>query len=148
METSSTEQLLERDAGPALVQITPSMLRGTWDYVGPFLERICAESEGELTIARIAANLEHWPMLAILSGDQLQAVMLTYLSERDDGSRTLHCMGASGEDAGSWPQVDDQFDAIAKSLGCSRVRIDKARKGWLKTLPHWKWIGVVLEREI
>lgn len=144
METSSAEQLVE----PRLIHVEPQRLPQAWPYIEPILADVCAKSDGEISINRILANLENWPILVIVNGDHLQAVMVTYVSEHEDGARTLHCLAAGGDAAAEWPKVDEQFDAFARSLGCTRVRIDRARKGWLKTLPHWTWVGVVLEREI
>jgi hypothetical protein len=150
LEASSTEHVLERNEAPAplLVHIKPQMLPSAWQYIEPILQKACDESGGEMSIDRILANIEHWPILAIVAGDRIQAVMVTYLSASENGERKLHCMMAAGDSAHEWPNVDDQFDEFARSLGCTKVRIDCARKGWLKTLPHWKWVGVVLEREI
>lgn len=150
METSSAEHVLERPSEPApfLFHIEPHMMPQAWPVIEPILSKACSESEGEVTINRILANLEHWPILAIVRGDEVQAVMVTYLSEREGGGRTLHCMLAGGSDARGWTHVDDQFDEFARSFGCDRVRIDRARKGWAKTLPHWKIRGYVMEREI
>ena len=151
METSSTEQLLSEHApAPFLIHIEPQMMPQAWPVIEPILAKACAESAGEFTLNRILQSLEHWPILAIVRGADVQAVMVTCISIRADGARVLDCLLASGDHASDWPLVDDEFDDFARGFGCVAVRIPRARKGWLKALPHWKLTGqfVTLEREI
>ena len=147
MEESSAEQLLSADA-PRLVWIEPQQLPRVWPFIEPVLQKACSESRGEFSIQRIVANLENWPLLAIVREEGVQAVMVTCVTQMPDNTRVLDCLLAAGEAAKDWPLVDEEFDAFAKQFGCSRVRIPCARKGWLKTLPHWRIRGYVLEREI
>ena len=151
METHSPEHVLEREApAPFLVHIAPGIMQQAWPVIEPLLAKACDESRGEFTLRTILENLEHWPMLAIVSGDAVQAVMVTCITIRADGSRVLDCLLASGDHAADWPLVDEEFDDFARGFGCVAVRIPRARKGWLKALPHWKLTGqfVTLEREI
>lgn len=150
METSSTEHVLSEHAeapSPFLVHIAPSMMEQAWEHIEPLLSKACAESRGEFSIPLILANLEHWPILAIVRGDRVQAVMVTCVSIQPH-RRVLDCILASGDHAKDWPLVDEDFDAFARGFGCSAVRIPHARKGWQRTLPHWDWTGIVLERKI
>ena len=146
METREPEQLLEQDA-PRLIWIEPQHLPSAWPHIEPVLQKACEESRGEFSIQRIMANLEHWPILAIVRGAEVQAVMVTCVTQLPT-RRVLDCLLAAGEGARDWPAVDEEFDAFAKQFGCEAVRIPCARKGWLKTLPHWRIRGYVLEREI
>jgi len=123
-----------------------------WGHIEPLLRKACEVSEGEFTLAGVLHNLgvndgvEAWRLLAIEDGERVKAVMAVCITQRGDGSRSLDCLLASGDHAKEWPQVDDDFDAYAKRFGCSRVRIPRARKGWLRTLPHWRISGYFLER--
>lgn len=146
METSGTSELLNRDL--VLIHIKPQDLRQAWSVIEPLLQKACDETRGEIDMPTIIANLENWPILSIARDGAPMAVMVTCVTTRADGARTLECLVASGEDAREWPLVDDQFDAFAHALGCTRVRIPCARKGWLKRLGHWKMRGYVLERAI
>jgi len=78
----------------------------------------------------------------------VQAVMVVAITQLDDGKRRLHCVLAGGERSGEWPEVDPEFDALARSWGCTSIRIGCARKGWAKKLPHWRIQGYVMERDI
>lgn len=148
MEAVSTEHVLERQEAKAfLLHISPSLMPQAWPVIEPILSKACEESRGQFTLEAILRNLEHWPILAIVRGDAVQAVMVTCITQQENG-RVLDCLLAGGDSAKDWPEVDDEFDAFARGFGCVSVRIPCARKGWLKTLPHWKWVGVVLEREI
>lgn len=140
----------ERTDAPFLVHIQPSMMPQAWPVIEPILAKGCEDSRGEFSLNAILANLEHWPILAIVRGDRVQAVMVTGISVRADGARVLDCLLAAGDHAHDWPLVDDQFDDFARGFGCVAVRIPRARPGWVKTLPHWKLTGkfVSLEREI
>lgn len=112
------------------------------------VERACNESDGEITLNDVLANLEHWPILVLVRESKPQAVMVVAIVQRGDGQRRLDCLLASGHDAYEWPEVDDQLDAFAREFGCSSIRIPRARKGWLKVLKHWDLRGYVLDREI
>lgn len=116
------------------------MMEQAWPHIEPLLTKACADSRGEFSIPLILANLEHWPILAIVSGDRVQAVMVTCVSQQPH-RRVLDCLIASGDDAAAWPAVDDDFDKFARGYGCAGVRIPKARPGWVKHLPHWKITG-------
>lgn len=144
METREPEQLLD---APRLVWIEPQHLPSVWPLIEPILQKACEEARGEFSINAILANIEHWPILAIARGNDVQAVMVTCVTQLAN-KRVLDCLLAGGEGARDWPQVDDEFDAFARQLGCEAVRIPCARKGWLKTLPHYKIRGYVLERQI
>lgn len=132
------------------MHILPQQLPAVWEFIEPLLSKACAESRGEFTVHRVLENLEHWPIVAIVQGDEVQAVMVTCVTLRADGKLILDCLLAAGENAHEWPFVDGEFDQFARALGCTMVRIPRGRKGWLKTLPHWKLTGtfVTLEREI
>ncbi len=150
METSGASELLSEAQPLRLIAIEPQYLPQAWDHIAPFLEKACAESRGEFTLNRILANLEHWPIIAIAAGDEVRAVGVTCVTTREGRAPRLDILLASGEDAKVWPEVDDQLDALARALGCSSVCIPFGRKGWTKTLPHWRLVGtfVMLEREI
>ena len=152
MEANTAEHVLNgHEPEPRqLVHILPQQLPNVWDLIEPVLSKACADSGGEFSLNRILANLEHWPILAMVRGDDVQAVMVTCVTLRADGVRVLDCLLAGGDHAKEWPFVDSDFDEFARALGCSVVRIPRGRKGWLKTLPHWKLTGsfVTLEREI
>ncbi len=150
MEKSSAEQLLSEPASaPFLVHIEPQMMPQAWPVIEPILAKACAESAGEFTLNRILQSLEHWPILAIVRGDRVQAVMVTCLTREED-RMVLDCLLAGGDGASDWPLVDSEFDTFARGFGCAAVRIPLARKGWLKVLPHWRLVatGYRLEREI
>jgi hypothetical protein len=132
---------------PVLVLIEPHMLQAGWPHIGPMLEQACADSRGQFNVATILANLENWPILGIVKGGKLQAVMVTCIVQLE-GRRVLDCLLATGDQAKQWPAVDDAFDDFARQFGCSSVRIPCARKGWAKALPHWRIVGYVMEREI
>lgn len=149
METHGSEHVLNGhdEPAPCLVHIAPQMMPEAWPAIAPLLERACAESRGEFTINRILANLENWPVLAIVKGEAVQAVMVTCITQYED-KRVMDCLLASGDQAKEWPAVDEAFDAFARGFGCSVLRIPCARKGWAKTLSHWKIRGYVMERAI
>lgn len=154
MEAHSEKLVLTDKPQPFLVAITVNDLPNVWDRICPQLERACAESRGEFTIPGILHNMglhdgvERWRLLAIVRGAEVQAVMVVCITAKGDGSRVLDCLLASGDHAKEWPLVDDEFDAYARDYGCKRVRIPHARKGWQRTLPHWQWTGIVLERAV
>lgn len=156
MEASITEHVLNGHSEPApfLVSLGVNDLPNVWDAIEPLLSKACAESRGEFTIPGILHNMglndgvEMWRLLAIVRGDEVQAVMVVCVTLRGDGRRTLDCLLAGGDRASDWPKVDPEFDAFARQNGCTSVRIPCARKGWAKTLPHWKIRGYVMEREI
>lgn len=145
------ELLSERPKPPLhLVYIEPKRLPTAWEHIAPLLEKACAESQGEFSLHTILANLEHWPIIAIVDMDGVRAVGVTCVTGREGRPPRLDILLASGEDAKVWPQVDDQLDVFARELGCSAVCIPRGRKGWAKTLPHWRLKGtfVMLERDV
>lgn len=154
--TLESEHVLNGHSEPApfLVSLGVNDLPNVWDAIEPLLSKACAESRGEFTVPGILHNMgindgvEMWRLLAIVRGDEVQAVMVVCVTQMGDGSRVLDCLLAGGDRAKDWPAVDPEFDAYARSYGCSRVRIPCARKGWAKTLPHWKIRGYCLERNI
>lgn len=156
METRGAEHVLERSDAPYLVTLGINDLPHVWSAVEPVLKQACDDSRGEFSIPQILhrmgieTGVADWFLLAIIRGEAVQAVMVACVTVRLSGERVLDCLLASGEDAKQWPLVDPQFDEIARALGCTSVRIPFARKGWLKTLPHWRLVatGYVLEREI
>lgn len=152
MEADSQEQLLaEPRALPLrLILIEPQYMPQAWEHIAPLLEKACAESRGEFSLNRILQNLEHWPIIAIVDGEAVRAVGVTCVTMREGRPPRFDILLASGDDAKVWPQVDDQLDELARAFGCVSVCIPYGRKGWTKTLPHWRLLGtfVMLEREI
>lgn len=142
------------EAEPYLVHLHVNDLPKVWGAIEPVLRKACEDSRGMHTVENVLAQMglhdgvERWRLLAIIDHDQVQAVMVVRVEQQLDGKRRLHCMMAGGERSGDWPSVDPEFDALAREWGCTAVRIDCARKGWAKKLPHWSIIGYVMEREI
>lgn len=155
MEASSAEHVLSErpDRELHLVSLGVNDLPHVWERVEPILARACAESRGEFSLPQILAEMgihdgvERWRLLVLLADSQPQAVMVVCITQRGE-DRVLDCLLAGGERSRDWPKVDDEFDAFARANGCSRVRVPCARKGWAKTLPHWKIRGYVMEREV
>lgn len=154
MEAHSEDLVLTDPPLPFLMAVTVNDLPTLGELVAPLLVRACQESRGEFTIPGILHNMglhdgvERWRLLAIVRAGVVQAVMVVCITARGDGSRVLDCLLAAGDHAKDWPLVDDEFDAYARDYGCTKVRIPHARKGWQRTLPHWDWTGIVLERAV
>lgn len=148
-----SESMVSETPQKRLVVIAPNDLPSWWPELEPMVKKACDESRGRFTLPMIFYQLglqdgiERWRMLAIDAGDRVQAFMcVAILQEGQD--RVLSCVLAGGERAKEWPEVDPQFDELARAWGCVRHRIEFARKGWAKALPHWKTIGYVMEREV
>lgn len=147
------QQLVNEEPQKRLVALTPNDLPTWWDEIGPLVSKACEESRGRFTIPMVLHNLglsdgiERWRMLVIDNGQAIQAFMCVGILQEGD-ERVLSCILAGGDHAKEWPEVDEQFDALARAWGCGKHRIEFARKGWAKTLPHWKIIGYVMEREV
>lgn len=154
MEAYSEERVLRDPPPPFLIALTVNDLPNVWDRISPVLEKACNGSRGEFTLPGILHNMglndgiERWRLLALARGADVQAVMVVCVTAKGDGSRVLDCLLASGDHAKEWPLVDNEFDAYAREHGCTKVRIPHARKGWQRTLPHWEWTGIVLEKTV
>ena len=153
METHSEEHVLNGHSEPKtfLVSLGVNDLPNVWGAIEPVLSKACADSRGEFTIPGILHNMglndgvEMWRLLAIVRGDELQAVMVVCVTQLDDGCLSLDCLLAGGDRAKDWVKVDPEFDAFARQRGCRKVRIPRARTGWPQILPHWRITGVWLE---
>lgn len=138
---------------PYLVEISINDLPNVWGAIEPVLRKACEASREQFTVERVLAEMglhdgvERWKLLAIINGDDVQAVMAVCITLRG-AERVLDCVLAGGDHAKEWPLVDDQFDELARDWGCASVRIPHARKGWAKSLPHWRVTGYVMEREV
>lgn len=162
METGGAEQLLSDEPKLLLRLLSINDMPRAWEQVEPLLKRACAFSAGEMTPELVLAGMglhdgvERLRMLAIVEDERITSIMVVAVSQLPDG-RVLDCLLVGGDEdleggmIRSWAPFETVMDEWARrELGCSKVRITRGRKGWLKALSHWRLVGsfVMLEREL
>lgn len=148
METSSAEQLLE-PVPLRLAVITINDMPHMWEQIAPLLERACEFSAGEMTPQSVLAGMglydgvERLRMLALGDAERgptsiLVASVTEYPTPEGPLVRKLELLLTSGENVDEWMPFEPQMDEMARQMGCVAVRITRARKGWVRKLPHWE----------
>lgn len=131
-----------------LGEVGVNALPTLWADIESLLTEACSWSAGAFTPqsvvdAMMAGRLQ---MLA-LADARVRSIMVVSIELFPSGLKVLECLLTSGQDMKDWLPYEPELDDLAKGLGCARVRA-VGRKGLAKALPHWKMIGVMLERDI
>lgn len=148
MEASSTVELLE----PADVQlgfIGYNDLPRVWPEIAPLVEKACEWSGGSFTPEGVVDGMGTGEllMLSMIEGGRIVSIMVATVGVFRSGLKVFECLLVGGRDMKSWMPFEHYMDEYARELGCARVRCI-GRKPLLKMLPHWHFVGVMLEREI
>lgn len=64
----------------------------------------------------------------------------------DDGRGMLFVIACAGDLEKHYPQVYEELDALAREIGCARIRHISPRKGWERR--GWTMKGYVYERAL
>lgn len=132
-----------------LVLIRYADLPAIWSQIGPLMEEACSWSYGAFTPESVVASVREgrFTLIGMEEDGRVASVMVTTVGELSSGLKIFECLLVAGRDMKSWLPFEKEMDAFAKVQGCARVRAI-GRKSLTKVLPHWKMIGVMLEREI
>lgn len=120
-----------------------------WPQVLGLIERALAESDGghsaeDVRDACKAGDAQLW---CGFGSDGLELIMVTEIRRRPR-LKAMRIWLMAGSDAPEW--IAERSAAIeewAASAGCSRLEM-VGRKGWLKRLPGWDRLNVVMSKEI
>ncbi len=77
----------------------------------------------------------------------IDAIAVTAINSYLTGMKTLEVILVGGQGARDWLPFEDDLAAFALSQGCSRLECF-GRRGWAKTLPHWRPSYQLFERVI
>lgn len=162
MEASSAIDVLERKPELKLAVVTINDMPDLWPQIEPLLARACDYTAEEMTPASVLHGMGlhdgvvRLHMLAL--GDEergitsiMVAAVCEYPTKEGPWVRKFDLLATSGENVSEWMPFEEQMDALARKAGCISVRIPRARRGWVKVLPHWQRRSgdcCVLEREI
>jgi hypothetical protein len=91
----------------------------------------------------LAGNAYLW--LAIESGSVLATAVTKVTTEPDHRLCTL--VACSGQDWEHWGHLIADLENYAKAEGCQRMEIC-GRPGWIKRLPDYRTVKVVIRKEL
>lgn len=144
MEASSAERVLNGDTkepAETFAVLTARQVADGWQYLEPVLAKACEQSNGQMSMQQITQGLASGvcALIAIVSADgDLKALAAIEVRDHERGS-ALWIVLATGHDAITWSDYDEDLRNIARALGCSVIRV-RGRKGWIRTLRHWRWV--------
>ncbi len=151
MEASRADHVLSQPrAAYTLYEIVYSDLPREWWQIGPLIEKACAESFGAFSPESVIDGMRagEYIMLGIVSTDlRIVSVLVCAIGTLPTKIKLLEVLLCGGEGMSEWLPFEYQIDDFARDRGCQRVRAI-GRKSLARKLPHWKMIGVMLEREI
>lgn len=137
-------------SGLALAEIGVNDLPRVWSAILPLIERACEHTDDELTPQIVADGVYHgaMQMLCLHDGGQAHSIMVTMaVKPANAPSARLEVLAVGGRDMALWKPFESDLDAIARRMGCDRLRA-KTRKGMAKALPDWELKAYVMERVI
>ncbi len=141
MEAGAAEYVVNgRDPEERFVVLSGEDLRQGWQFVSPLLEDACRKAP-DMTMAKLVDGLGRgvYAIAAIVSDDgDCKALAVFEVRDHERGS-ALWIVLATGHDAITWSDYDASLKDVARALGCSVIRV-RGRKGWIRTLKHWRWI--------
>lgn len=85
-------------------------------------------------------------LLWIVAGDSVECALVTRL-ETTQRSKVCFICALGGAGAKQWLHLIGQLEAYAKAEGCDCIRW-MGRKGWMRKLPQYREVGVVMERRL
>lgn len=143
MEAGAAEYVVNgRDPEERFVVLTGEDLRQGWQFIAPLLEDACRKAPGgEIGMKDVVDGLARgvYAVAAIVSDNgDCKALAVFEVRDHERGS-ALWIVLATGHDAISWSDYDADLKDVARALGCSVIRV-RGRKGWIRTLKHWRWI--------
>lgn len=121
-----------------------------WEQIGPMVDKACAESFGAFDPPAVVDGMRsgEYIMLAIVSAEmRVVSVLVCSIGALPTGVLVFEVLLCGGEGMSEWLPFEHLMDEFARARGCQRVR-SIGRKSLARKLPHWKMIGVMLEREI
>ena len=149
VEGNETKAAVEIAEAPRVrlfpVPLRPPWPAGMWGY----LERIAQRSSGRYLACDLAA---------LVSGNRV-AAWLVLVDAVDRGLilteiliypqlKAVRVFGLAGDGMEDWlDAAEAEITAFGESRGCSRLEAG-GRSGWERVLPHWRKIGVEMERGI
>jgi hypothetical protein len=141
--------IAEADQKLALTLIAYADLPNAWGSVEPLLSRACEHSFGAFTPESVVNGMRDGEliMIGMLEGGALQSIMVATVGAFRTGLRVFECLLVGGRDMKAWMPFEPEMDEFARQHGCARARCI-GRKSLTKMLPHWKLVGVMLEREL
>jgi hypothetical protein len=133
--------IAEANKTTGLAFIEKNQMPLIWDYVEPLLTAAIQHANGEFTIEQIIDGLMRGVYgLLVIAEDEtnIKAAAIVEVRDHEKGSALWIVLGG-GRDASEWAQHDDALKSFARNLGCGVIRM-RGRSGWLKKLPHWRWV--------
>lgn len=133
------------------VVIDPNVLPIVYEHIFPLLQRACAATDGEYTPLSVVDLVLSGAirLLAIVEGGStVTSIMGVMIMQPINAGRRAEVVFVSGENVEEWLPFEHLLDAMALEAGCEKIRFGRGRKGWLKKLPHWRWAGIVMEKEL
>ena len=129
-----------------------SPLETMWPMVAPLLEKAVEHSHGNTTLKETAADLmakrkQLW--VAIDDDKKIISAAVSMLQKFESGLvlATILLLGGEGGNLNDIIDLRSEFEAWAKTEGCSRVDI-LSRKGWPRKLPDYRLVGYLMSKDI
>ena len=139
---------LKRDE-QVVTLVHPNDLPALWPQLSDLIKEACDWSNGHLDPRSVVDGvLDGGLQLAVFWADEkATAILVICVSQFPTGKKILEVLIAAGVNAKSWTEHEDKIIALAKSAGCSSIRMI-GREGLQKVLTTWKRTAVQLEMEI
>jgi hypothetical protein len=127
--------------------VDPAQVAQIWPYVSLMLER--AMDRGGMgsfdAVERDVLSNNAYLWLAVDAGKMLASAVTKVTQEKDHRLCTL--IACSGHDYERWGGLIEKLEKYAQAEGCKRIEIC-GRPGWVKRLPSYRTVKVVLRKEL
>jgi hypothetical protein len=110
-----------------------------WPVAEPWLARVCARPESDLTLENLHALCREGRGQLILigpAGGAPVAAGVTQVREHGDGTRSCWILAVGGGGARAWRGTLALIEATARAIGCTSVQF-AGRAGWAGLLPDY-----------
>lgn len=129
-----------RGPTPAVLTSVPAdRLDAVWPVVEPWLARVCARRESDLTLEGLLDLCRSGRGQLIMIGREGHppvAAGVTQVREHRDGTRSCWVLAVGGAGARAWRDTLGLIEAGARRLGCATVEF-AGRAGWAGLLPDY-----------
>jgi hypothetical protein len=128
------------------VPVPRARLAEVWPVVEPLLTPALSRG-GEMTTQTLAEALRDGRFLLWLAwSGRLEAVAVTEIADTIAG-RVCCIVACGGRERARWLGLRTDLETYARRAGCTRMRI-YGRKGWLRALPDYRPVRVILEKDL
>lgn len=128
-----------------LVCVDPKLVGQFWPHVKDMLLGAIRRVDLNRADDIEAEILEEYSLLWLAwDGKAIEAAAITKLTETDNG-KVCVLVSCAGQNRSRWVHFIKQLEQYATDEGCRSLRI-YGREGWLRVLPDYKQIAVVIEK--